>query len=101
VRIMVKYCVRAICMAAIIASAASMIPGAARAEEKYTDDDASYVRVAARVVQPVGLVLEAVVFKPFTALMSWSDPVSENTWNQLHPRKCHGQRPHRSCSRFN
>ncbi len=75
-------------------------PGQASAEEVYTDADSEYMRVVSRVVQPVGIVLEAVVFRPFTALMSWSDPNMMRAERAEHPRECYGQRPHRACSKL-
>lgn len=75
------------------------LPASASAEERYSDDDSGYLRVASRVVQPVSIVLENVVFKPFTAFLAWSDPRIERAESLRYPRECTSVRPHRACSR--
>lgn len=83
---------------AILVMTTVVLAGTASAEERYSDKDSGYLRVASRVVQPVGIILENVVFKPFTAFLSWSDPTLESTERIRHPRICSGLRPHRACA---
>jgi Co/Zn/Cd efflux system component len=88
-------------IAAVIAFVAMMValaPTEAVAEERYSEQDAGYVRMASRIIQPIGIVVEAVFIRPFTAIMSWSDPVVAHEYTERHPRICYGQRPHRACS---
>lgn len=92
----VRHTVCTVTMVAIVAAMALADPTTASAYE-YTDEDAGYIQVAARVVQPVGILLEAIVFKPFTALMAWGDSQSAREARRLHPRECFSSRPHRGC----
>lgn len=86
---------------AILAMTTVALPATASAEERYSDADSGFLRVASRVTQPVGIILENVVFKPFTAFLSWSDPTLVRTERVRHPRICSGLRPHRACIRGN
>lgn len=76
----------------------TMAASSAFAQDKYTEGDSGYLRIASRVVQPVGMVIEGVFVRPFTALMSWSDPIVDHDERKHHPRECYGQRPHRACT---
>ena len=86
-------------MVAVVAVMTFAGASSASAEERYTDEDAGYIKVAARIVQPVGILLENVIFKPFTAMLAWSDPPPlKHEIQVLHPRDCFSSRPHRGCS---
>ena len=84
-----------------IAAAITVVgsPATAMADERYSDADSGYLRVASRIVQPVGIILDVVVFQPFTAWMSWTDPKIDSVEKRRHPRICTGPRPHAACSR--
>lgn len=73
--------------------ALSILPGSARAETQYEDDDSEYLKVASFFVEPVGRILEWVVFRPIHAVHHWITP-AERLDGQ-----CTGLRPRSDCVR--
>jgi len=71
---------------------------ASAADHPYHDQhDADYLRVASRFVQPVGTVLEWIVFRPLEGLTSWTDPDPERYSTRFSNLDCSGPRPQRGC----
>jgi hypothetical protein len=46
----------------------------AHADDMYTDEDSDYLKVASFFIEPVGRVLEWVVFRPIHAIHHFIDP---------------------------
>jgi hypothetical protein len=65
----------------------------------YNDqDDAFYLKVAARFVQPVGHTLEWILFRPMDALMGWTDPDPDRYAVRFPHLQCDSERPQRGCT---
>lgn len=77
----------------------ALVPGPATARDhEYNDQhDANYLRVAARFVQPVGTILEWMVFRPLEGLTSWTDPDPQRYSTRFPDLHCGGLRPQRGC----
>lgn len=75
-----------------------IFPGSARAETLYEDYDSEYVKVASFFVEPVGRILEWVVFRPIHAVHHWISPAE--TLDGRPARECTGLRPRRDCVRY-
>jgi hypothetical protein len=73
-------------------------PGAGRAETLYEDADSEYLKVASFFVEPVGRILEWVVFRPIHAVHHWITPAQ--TLDGRPARECTGLRPRRDCVRY-
>jgi len=85
-------------MAALVFVLALATPsGSARAETVYEDADSEYLKVASFFVEPVGRILEWVVFRPIHAVHHWITPAE--TLDSRPARKCTGLRPRRDCAR--
>lgn len=76
----------------------STVPGSARAETLYEDEDSEYLKVASFFVEPVGRVLEWVVFRPIHAVHHWISPAE--TVDGEFARECTSLRPRRDCVRY-
>jgi hypothetical protein len=68
---------------------------AARADSEYTDDDSGYLKVTSFFLEPVGRVLEWVVFRPIHAWHHFVDPTDSIEGGSR--RVCNGLRPRREC----
>lgn len=79
-----------------------MTAGAAGANDRgsraYTDQDSWWIRMLSRAAQPVGIVLEGAVSRPYTALTRWSDPHPNRYRSVTTGRECTSLRPYRYCS---
>ena len=80
----------------VLTLAAAAAP--ARAESTYTDADSEYLKVASFFVEPVGRILEWVVFRPIHAVHHWISPAE--TLDGRPARECTGLRPRRDCARY-
>ena len=69
----------------------------ARADTTYTDADSEYLKFASFFVEPVGRILEWVIFRPIHAVHHWTSPAE--TLDGRPARSCTGLRPRRDCSR--
>lgn len=78
--------------------ALSTFPGSARAETLYEDADSEYLKVSSFFVEPVGRLLEWVVFRPIHAVHHWISPAE--TADGQFARGCTGLRPRRDCVRY-
>ena len=78
--------------------ALSIFPESARAETLYEDYDSEYLKVASFFVEPVGRLLEWVVFRPIHAVHHWISPAE--TVDGEFARECTGLRPRRDCVRY-
>jgi hypothetical protein len=67
------------------------------AETTYEDDDSSYLRVISFVVEPVGQLLEWIVFRPIHAVHHAISPAETIDGRPL--RRCTSLRPGRDCRR--
>ncbi len=68
----------------------------ARADDIYTDEDSDYIKVASFFIEPVGRVLEWVVFRPIHAIHHLIDPSDRAEGGS--DRVCSGLRPRRECA---
>jgi len=82
----------------VLVLALSIFPESARAETLYEDYDSEYVKVASFFVEPVGRILEWVVFRPIHAVHHWISPAE--TADGPFARECTGLRPRRDCVRY-
>lgn len=82
----------------VFAFALSILPETARAETVYEDYDSEYLKVASFFIEPVGRMLEWVVFRPIHAVHHWISPAE--TLNGRPARECTGLRPRRDCVRY-
>ena len=83
-------------LAAASLCGALLVAPIARADEFYTDEDSDYLKVTSFFVEPVGRVLEWVVFRPVHAIHHLIDP-----WGRAEggtDRVCSGLRPRRECT---
>jgi len=74
-----------------------VLSGPAQAETAYEDGDSEYLKFASFFVEPVGEILEWVVFRPVHAVHHWLSPAE--TLEGRPARECSGLRPRRDCSR--
>jgi hypothetical protein len=81
-------------MLAISLSAVSVSP--ALAGRDYTDEDTEVLSIAATFLRPVGLLLEAIVFRPLHTLSHKVDP--HDGISDRPVRSCRSLRPRRDCS---
>jgi hypothetical protein len=79
----------------VLTLAASAAP--ARADTTYTDGDSEYLKFASFFVEPIGRVLEWVVFRPVHAVHHWISPAEGLEGRP--GRACTGLRPRRDCAR--
>ena len=81
--------------AAVLLSASLLIAPIARAETLYTDEDSDYLKVSSFFLEPVGRILEWVVFRPIHFVHHLIDPTDRP--DGVDDRVCNGLRPRRGC----
>jgi len=69
----------------------------ARADTVYKDADSEYLKFTSFFLEPVGRLLEWVVFRPVHAVHHWMSPAE--TLGGRPARECTGMRPRRDCAR--
>ncbi len=69
---------------------------AAHAETEYTDEDSEYIKVAGFFLEPVGQMLEWLVFRPIHAVHHFVD--AQDSVDERAQRVCTGLRPRRECT---
>jgi hypothetical protein len=79
----------------IFTLAATSVP--VRADTVYTDADSEYLKFTSFFVEPVGRLLEWVVFRPAHAVHHWTSPAE--LLDGRPARECTGLRPRRDCAR--
>lgn len=79
----------------ILALSAAAPP--ARADTTYTDADSEYLKFSSFFVEPVGRLLEWVIFRPVHTVHHWISPAE--TLDGRPARECSGLRPRRDCAR--
>lgn len=84
-----------ILVAASLCATLWVAPGAL-ADDPYTDEDSDYLKVASFFIEPVGRVLEWVVFRPIHAIHHLIDPSDRVEGGP--DRVCGGLRPRRECT---
>jgi hypothetical protein len=70
----------------------------ARADEVYTDEDSEYLKVASFFLEPVGQLLEWLVFRPIHVVHHLIDPTEDTMIDRSTERVCSGIRPRRECA---
>jgi hypothetical protein len=79
----------------VLALAAAAAP--AQADTTYTDADSEYLKFSSFFLEPVGRILEWVVFRPIHAVHHLTAPAE--TLDGRPVRACTGLRPRRDCAR--
>ena len=74
----------------------------ARADTEYTDEDSEYLKVASFFIEPVGQILEWVLFRPIHFvhhLINPGDPAAPEgrVYSNNSRGRCSGSRPRRDC----
>ena len=67
----------------------------AHADPEYTDEDSDYLKVTSFFLEPVGRILEWVVFRPIHRYHHFVDPYGRV--DSTSKRVCTGLRPRREC----
>jgi hypothetical protein len=67
------------------------------AESTYTDADSEYLKFSSFFIEPVGRLLEWVIFRPVHTVHHWVSPAE--TLDGRPVRECTGLRPRRDCAR--
>jgi len=83
-------------LAAASLGAVLLVASVAHADDIYTDEDSDYLKVASFFIEPVGRVLEWVVFRPVHAIHHLIDPSDRVEGGP--DRVCSGLRPRRECT---
>ena len=78
-----------------------LLATAARADDVYTDEDSDYLKVASFFLEPVGQLLEWLVFRPIHAVHHLIDPTEDRVIGGSTTRVCSGVRPRRECTTVN
>ena len=79
----------------VLTLAATATP--ARADATYSDADSEVLKFSSFFVEPVGRLLEWVIFRPVHAVHHWISPAE--TLDGRPVRECSGLRPRRDCAR--
>ena len=76
---------------------AMLLAPVAQADDVYTDEDSEYLKVASFFIEPVGQLLEWLVFRPIHAIHHLVDPTEDIPYGSA-TRVCSGIRPRRECT---
>jgi hypothetical protein len=77
--------------------ALSAVSTPCRADTVYTDADSEYLKVTSVFLEPVGRIVEWVVFRPIHTVYHWLSPAGGLDGRPA--RACTGLRPRRDCAR--